>query len=139
MLGLPAIERELARLRNLLMEALGQNVPAPSEIVVRLDFTYLTPTPAAIYALLANDLVESVKVVITTAFSDPAATIEVGTTATPGLVLAPGEVGLGAGTVGDTFSNESLFVIAAPTTLQLTIAPGASVAGAGTLLAKIKR
>lgn len=109
------------------------------EIVERFDFTYATPSPTTLFAMLPGDTLESVKVLNTTPFSDPASTISIGTTATPGLVFAPGQAVVTAPGAGETFDDESLHLITTPTNLVLTIAPGASVAGAGTILFKIKR
>jgi hypothetical protein len=75
-------------------------------------------------------------VVIVTPFDDPSASIEVGTSADPALVFAPGEVATGA--AGNTFGNSTLYPFSANDFLLLTLSPGASTRGSGILVYKAK-
>lgn len=103
---------------------------------VRVDFAWNTPSPLLLVNLAAGQVLCDCKVIITTAFDDGDARIEVGTPGTPTLVFAGGEVDVTD--AGPTFENPMLFLFPAINSLILTILPAASSRGAGTLILTLK-
>jgi hypothetical protein len=102
---------------------------------VLFDFSFATVSPALIQALGGSAVVEWAQVIMTTVFDDPAATLSLGTTADPSGVLSASQIDP---TELAVYSTESPLRLAAPSTLQLTISPGASTQGAGYVLARIR-
>ena len=100
------------------------------------DFLHDDVSPITVTSLNADAIVEWVKLVITVPFDDAAATIEVGTPATPGAILSA---------VQSDPGNEAVYITDAPfrtigaTSLRLTISPAASTQGAGYVLARIRQ
>ena len=112
-----------------LQTSVSPSVGLPNSV----PFTYATPSPAIMVNLAPGNVIDVVEVTITTPFNDPAASISVGTVATPGLLLPP----ISPVTLG-TFGNDENFKVAIPEILRLTINPGASTQGAGYLLYLIR-
>lgn len=101
-----------------------------------LDFAFNDASPATVIPLVAGAIVEWVKLVISTTFDDPGATLQVGTTAQPGVVLSAVQNDPGDDSV---FSTDVPLRVTAPTNLILTISPGTSTQGAGYVLARIRQ
>lgn len=101
---------------------------------VLFDFTFVTGSPANLGALLAGSVVEWAQIVITTPFDDGAATVELGTAADPDAIFTSAMTNIGVENVYDTHVP---LRIGAGTSLQLTISPAASTAGAGYVLARV--
>lgn len=129
----------LKRIENLVALALsrasgGGPPPVGGETVTAFAFTFATPSPHLLGAAPAGAIVNRAVLVVTTPFSDPAAT------ATLGLVLGSASAFLAASDsqlgVAAQYEKEDLVTVVAPDTFKLTISPGASVAGAGVVLFK---
>ena len=100
-------------------------------------FSFSTPSPMTLANLKAGDIIDEADVVITTVFDDAAATLEVGTVASPGLVLPTTKIDP---TILDrTFTSSVKHEISVAEILRLTISPGASTQGAGFVLFTIRR
>ena len=118
----------------MLTRPVGQKLKAVSETVY---FTFASPSPLTLVNLKAGDIIDEADVVITTAFDDIAATLEVGTVAIPGLVLPTNKINP---TVLDrTFTSSVKHEIGLAEILRLTITPGTSTQGAGFVLFTIRR
>lgn len=93
-------------------------------------FSFSSASPLRLANLLAGSIVSRVVIEIVVPFNDPAATLQVGTVGTPGLFLGPTD---NDPAVADQYSSEIVARILAPDQLILTINPGASVQGSGTV------
>ena len=96
-------------------------------------FTFATPSPLVLGTLPAGSVVVRVVVDIEVAFDDPAATLQVGTLAAPGLFLGTTDI---VPQSANQYSTEMVTPTAAQ--VQLTIAPGASTQGSGTVYYETK-
>jgi hypothetical protein len=100
-------------------------------------FSFDGISPRVLFQLAAGDVLEEVAVIVTTAFDDPQPDkILVGTTATPDLVFAAGDV---PSDVPGEYVNRQAFQIASATELLLTINRGASTRGSGYVLFRVRR
>lgn len=109
--------------------------PADVEGVFAVPFAFNTPSPALLGAVSAGAIMNRVDVLITTPFTDPAAFVTFGLAlGGPSVFLAPGDSRV---FVAAQYQVDALVTVAAPDTLELTISPGASVAGAGLLFFKL--
>ena len=106
-----------------------------SDDVLVVPFTYATGSPLVLQAVTAGQIIDRAVLILTTAFDDPAATLQVGTTGTPSLILAPGEVDVSK---NDQYGTDVITTIALNDILILTITPGVSTHGAGKLFYRIK-
>ena len=106
------------------------------ERCVYVAFSYTDSSPIAVTVQAAGELIVETDVVITTAFTDPAATLLLGSPATPGLVFDTNEVK--PKKVGQ-FHSESIVTAVGATTIQIALSPGTSTAGAGFVLLKLKK
>ena len=104
---------------------------------IRKDFAFNSPNPVTITGLVPGDLVVQVFMRITTAFDDPSATVEVGTTTAPDLYFAGGDSDLTLLNSIYTVSTmeESPLVDSA----VITVNPAGSTIGAGTVLIVVHR
>ena len=121
--------------------ATGATGPAGSgtggETVGQVAFDFNTPSPVLLQAVSSGLVLNRCTIIIVTPFDDPTASIEVGTSADPSLIFAPGEVA--AGFTGNTFGNSTLYPFTTNDFLLLTLSPGASTQGSGILLYKAKQ
>jgi hypothetical protein len=100
---------------------------APIDKVI--PFTFSTVSPLTLCpGLAAGDIIEEVEIVVTTAFDDPAATISVGTPASPSALFAPGDIDL---SVVQEWGTDENLEIAVPDSLIMTISPAAASVGSG--------
>jgi hypothetical protein len=112
----------------------GAFVPKPVPVspgggnAIVAPFTFASGT-IVLQAVTAGQSVTRAEVLVETPFSDGAATLEMGTTTDAGLVFAPGEVLLG----GEQTVSLVIAAFSAADFLLLTIEPGTSTVGAGTL------
>lgn len=106
-----------------------------SDDILVVAFTYVTASPMVLQSVLAGQIVNRAVIVITTPFDDPAATVKVGTTSTPALILGPGDT---TASIADQYGNDALTDFASNDIMILTISPGASTQGAGFLFYRIK-
>jgi hypothetical protein len=126
----PAVEAQVSQLRALLALKTEPNPPIPPgvEFATVFEFTPATPPVVLFGSVSAGTIFSSASVLIDTAFNDPSATLELGTTLNPALLLAPGDSRL---PVDNTYATELLVVIDAPDVLQLRLSLGASTLGRG--------
>lgn len=85
--------------------------------------------------LQAGQVVEFAHVLIETPFSDPSARVQVGTSGSPGAILASADVD--TQTVGQ-YNNDQVFPVGVSDILLLTITPGTSTQGSGLLMYQVK-
>ena len=93
-----------------------------------VPFSFNTPSPLVLHALLAGAKIVRAAIVISTPFDDAAATLSLGTPGSPALVLSPAQNQPG---VAGQYETDLIASFAAPDTFQLAISPGASTQGAG--------
>lgn len=98
-------------------------------------FSFASPSPVVLGAVAPGQVLARAAVLVATPFDDPAATLELGTSAAPGLVFAAGEVDVRA--ANGTFDNDGLRPFGAPDVLLLTISPHASTQGDGIVLYQV--
>lgn len=121
-----------------LLRSLADPVPpAPSgrETVVSLPFSFDSPFPIVLQAIMAGQLLDRAALLIEVMFDDPAATAELGTTTDPGEVFNTSDVDLG---VLGQYENRILTRFLFNDFLVFSIAPGTSTRGSGILLYKLK-
>jgi hypothetical protein len=128
---------DFKRLDSLVALALaggGGVIPVGLETVIAHAFTFATPSPILLGACPAGAIINRAVLLITTPFSDPAAS------ATFGLVLGSASAFLAAGdsqlSAAAQYEKDDLVTVAVADTFKLTLSPAASVAGAGVLLFK---
>lgn len=115
---------------------MGRILVADIEDVQKVSFAFNTGSPLSLGLVYAGQILDRASLLITTAFDDLAATIQLGTSGTPGLIFGP----TGAKpSVAGQYEHVALIPFAVNDVLQLLISPGASTQGAGFLLFKIKR
>jgi hypothetical protein len=107
---------------------------APTEAVYCVPFTFASGSHLIIATVAAGQCENRAAIVISTPFTDPAATLQLGTAGTPGLFVASSENVPG---VAGQYESDIVHMFAAPDTIELVINPGASVAGAGSVLIKV--
>jgi len=93
-------------------------------------------SPLILANLSAGDIVVDCEVHIDDTFDDPNATIEVGTPADVGSVMASNE---NDPQVAATYGTDENYIATVAETFQATISPGASTQGSGYVLATIRR
>jgi hypothetical protein len=105
------------------------------ETVVRVPFSFDVASPLILQALTPGQVLNRAAIQVITPFSDPAARVKLGTTATPGLVFTDDDVELD---LAEQYESSVLFPFFVSDFLILTVSPGASTAGSGLLLYKIR-
>jgi hypothetical protein len=108
--------------------------PTPSE-TVQVPFSFATPSPLVLQAVTPGQIVNRALVRIVVPFNDPAATIELGTSAAPGSILATSDINTG---LDGQYETDVIVIFSVGDLLLLTLSPGASTQGSGMLLYKIK-
>lgn len=117
----------------IVFEAGGGGASDEGETVIRVPFTFASPSPLLLHAIPAASAVNRCALVITTAFDDAAATLAVGTPFSPAVLLATADNVPGA--LGQ-YESDSIVPFTPPENLILTLSPGASTQGAGYVLLK---
>ncbi len=108
--------------------------PVNPELYARVNFTYNTVSPLTIINLLAGDEIDTVKLVITTAFDDASATLSVGTVASPTLIFNAVKANK-----AQQYSSFEHHTIGLAEILRLTINSGTSTQGAGYIIYRVRR
>ena len=103
---------------------------------IAINFSFNSGTPMILLNVPPGLWVEESGLVITDDFDDPLATLEIGTVATPDLLLSALENA--PSVIGDYFNDEK-FKITLSEILRLTINPGTSTKGSGTVFLTIRR
>lgn len=98
-------------------------------------FTYASGT-LVLQQVSAGDIIDSAWIRVDTVFNDPAASAQLGTTVTPGLVFAAVDTAL-----GDVaqYANLATTEFVATDYLVLAITPGTATRGAGALIYRYRR
>ena len=115
---------------------MGRILVADIEDVQKVSFAFNTGSPLILGVVIAQQMLDRASLLITTPFNDVTATVQLGTSGTPGLVFGPTDAKPSA---SGQYEHVALVSFPVNDLLQLTIAPGASTQGAGVLLFKIKR
>jgi hypothetical protein len=115
---------------------MGRILVADVEDVQKVSFAFNTASPLVLGLVFVGQVLDRASLLITTAFNDAAATVQLGTSGTPGLIF--GVADARPPFVGQ-YEHVALVQFAVNDVLQLLITPGASTLGAGILLFKIKR
>jgi hypothetical protein len=109
--------------------------PGPgTEIASAISFSFVTPSPLVLGVAPASSKFNVAVLLVETPFNDPSATIQFGTSGTPGLLLSAGD---SKPNVVGQYESDALVVIPVGDLLILTLTPGASTQGAGILLYKV--
>jgi hypothetical protein len=108
---------------------------AQSTSPVQFQFTYQTVSPYLLQAVSVGSYVIRAAVVITVAFNDPDAFVELGTSGQPNLVLGSGDSYLSS---TGTYNSENITIFNTSEQLLLTLSPGSSTLGSGILYYWIK-
>jgi hypothetical protein len=112
----------------------GPPLPPPgTEIASTVAFSFTTGT-LVLGAIAAGARFTRAAVVIDVAFDDPGASIQLGTSASPGLLL---DVGSSRPSNPGQYDSDALVVVPAPDVLVLTVSAGTSTHGVGLLLYKV--
>lgn len=93
-------------------------------------FTFASGSPVVLQAVAPGQVVTRALFVVETAFNDPAAYVELGTTTTPSSVFAPGNVDLA---IEGQYETDLLTTFTIPDVFILTLSPGASTEGTGSV------
>lgn len=114
---------------------LGGSTAADTEMI-KVDFTYNTASPLTIFVGNVNDVLADCEVKISEAFNDNGAKLEVGTVASPDVIMnsqmiRPNKAAL--------YGADQNYVFTISETVRLTITPGASTQGKGYVLIQVKR
>lgn len=107
---------------------------SPDETVQFVEFSYDSPSPIVLQQVSSGQLLDRAAVLVTTAFDDPAAEIDVGTSRDPDAIFGSGDIDL---SVLGQYENRILLLFSQNDLLLLTIDPASSTRGAGILLFKI--
>lgn len=102
---------------------------------IQVPFLFNTASPLLIRTMSAGETIVSAEIQITVPSDDLAATLELGTPGTPGLILDSTKPNFSAVGVYGTNVN---FPFSGADTIQLTITPGTSTQGAGFVILQTK-
>ena len=97
-----------------------------------IQFTFATPSPMVLHALVVGHQVDRAHVVITTTFDDHAANIQLGTVAVPGLFIDIPP------TMAGQFADDNILDVTVPDFLRFTISPGTSTQGDGFIFYSVR-
>lgn len=110
------------------------SLPGGPEIVQVVPFDHSTPSPMLLAAVSPGATLNRATVKITVPFDGLGASVSMGTTTSPGLVLGSGDVYPGT---ADQYESDELIEFDANDFLQFFINPSGSTRGAGLLLFKM--
>lgn len=102
------------------------------------DFTFATASPLVLCPMTAGGSILRSQVEIKTSFDGFGANLLLGTTASTSAIFALGDLDLTSLGVGVTFTSDQLFEAPGATSVVLTLAPGASTQGAGTVAVTVQ-
>jgi hypothetical protein len=114
-------KRRLKRLENLVGEG-GGSSPLSTKSVVVVPFTFATASPLVLAPVGTSSPVVRAGIRIDVGFDGVGASLEIGTTASPGIVLGTGD---NLPAFPGQYEVDFVDSFAGPDTLQLTIVPGA--------------
>jgi hypothetical protein len=106
------------------------------EDVQAVRFSFDTPSPMSLGAVLSGQILNRAALLISTPFDDPSSFLQFGTSTSPNLIFGPSGA---KPSMADQYEHIALVTFPIDDILQLVISPGASTQGAGLLLYKIKR
>lgn len=112
--------------------ALQAAIPAGGYNVEYVQFTFATPSPMVLQALAVGQQVDRARIVVTTAFDDPAARIQLGTAGSPSLFFDLSPIGVGQ------FADDNILDVVAPEFLRFLVSPGLSTQGAGFIFYSVR-
>jgi hypothetical protein len=112
----------------------GPPIPTTTELTVSLAFTFTTSSPLVLSAVAPGYKFNRAVLLVEAPFDDPSATLSVGTSGDPGLLLRSADCRLDT---PNQYESDALVVIAVPDVLLLSLHAGASTQGAGLLLYKV--
>jgi hypothetical protein len=112
-----------------------RNSTAPQ--LLSVAFAFNTASPLILVPVFAGGIMARAQIQITTAFNDPAATLLVGTSANPSLVMTAAD---SVPSVVNSYDVSTMVTFPGPGAdkLQLTINPGTSTQGAGILYYELR-
>ena len=113
--------------------SLIRNSTAPQ--LLSIVFAFNTASPLVLIPVLAGGIISRAQIQITTLFDDPAATLLLGTSATPNLVMGASD---SDPHVVGAYDMSTMITFPIIDKLQLTITPGASTQGVGVLYYEIR-
>jgi hypothetical protein len=120
---------------TLLVDGVGKLITTGSSggsgTLTVVAFSYATPSPMVLQAVTAGQIISRALIQVQTAFDGAGATLTLGTTATPDLILKAIDVFPG---VVDQYAFNGLTEIPSDDFLILTITPAGSTMGTGQLL-----
>jgi hypothetical protein len=135
-LGASDVQQAIDALKALL--GTGGGGPSSSGIVAgKADFTFATGSPMTLLLLMVADVIDVCAIIVETPFNDPAASVQLGTVAAPGNVFGPGETSLAE--AGAQYNTQAKVKVTLAEVLRLTINPGVSTQGSGTVLFSVRR
>lgn len=102
--------------------AMGGGGAPEARAVVVVPFSFATPSPFDLASVGPSAPVVRAGIRIDVGFDGVGASLEIGTAASPALILGPGE---NLPAVPDQYENDAVVTFGAPATLQLRITPGA--------------
>jgi hypothetical protein len=109
--------------------------PIGGETVVTIPFAYNTPSPLILLPVTALALVNRAAILIETAFDGPFASLALGTSVTPNLLLSAAE---NLPSLPGQYETDLITSSGGAGLLQLVISPGGSTMGNGFVLVKVK-
>ncbi len=106
-----------------------------AEVVQKLSFTYLTTSPVLLQQVFAGAVIDRAAILIITPFNGLGASLQLGTTASPGLVLSTTDVNP---SIASQYESDLFVPFPASDFLQLLINPTGSTQGEGLLIYKYR-
>ena len=103
--------------------------------LIDVHFTWMNASPLTLASLKIGQLIEFVDAQITTPFDDPSATLQVGTSADPGMFLDPSQIST---SIIGQYANDEISRVTVADVFILTISPMTSSQGEGHLYYRIK-
>lgn len=102
---------------------------------VEVAFAFNTASPLTIRSMVAGETIVNAEIQIDTVFDDPAATLQLGTIAQPGLIIPTGN---NIPTSTGVYRTDLNYPFTAAANVILTITPGVSTQGSGLVVMQIK-
>lgn len=109
--------------------------PRVIEQLIEVPFSFNTPSPLILGAIVSGQVIGTAAVQILTPFNDNAAQVTLGTSADPGALLSTGQVRASA---QGQYETGEIYVAPVNDLFQLSISPGASTQGTGRLFYRVR-